>query len=597
MVSGGRETVLVIWQRETGHKQYLPHLGAAINSVVVSPQGSSYALALTDNSIMILSTSDLKPKANIAGIQSAAVPRRHERGVRAIPCLLNPAIANNLLVATPSDQLDPSATSPYLQTFDTYSDRHISRQALTRTNATVTNHTPDNVPIPEPNVVLLAITKDGKWLASVDEWQPLKKNYLGEDPVLSLGTGKKQEIFLRFWNWNEARKEWQLITRVDAPHPSPEGMGSESVLDLTAAPGGHAFATVGSDGSVKIWGSKVRARPGATTTTVSWGAREVVNFLKGRQDMDRLPLATLGDGGQALPSRQWWGNVAFSEDSSLLAVSCPDQGFSTTEDSTLHLIDTYAGTIHKSLGGLNVGRTSGLAIVERYLVVVGSQKLLVWNLVLSRVEWEYAISELTQSTTPALHLAVDLKSRTLAVSVASSIHKKNCGNIYVWSPVSDPCPVFKDSLGVPVAALKSAGEGKGFLVLDRWARVLYVTSLIAAHASLASMDSGLEVEENGGTEMLSGLYLTDKNGGEVEMVDVGVDVDDGVEKVVAREALEGVFNEVEVVGPGSIVAAFDSVMALFAKTPLGDESEEEEEEGGEEEDSDLGVKDMEEDSD
>lgn len=587
MVSGGRETVLAIWQRETGHRQYLPHLGAAINSVVVSPQGSSYAVALTDNSIMILSTSELKPTANIAGMQSAAVFRRHERGVRAVPCLLNPAIANNLLVATPSDQLDPSASSPYLQTFDTYSDRHISRQALTRTNATVTNHTPDNVPIPEPNIVLLAITKDGKWLASVDEWQPLKRDYLGEDPLLGLDSGKRQEIFLKFWNWDEAKKEWQLTTRVDAPHPSPEGMGSESVLDLTAAPGGHGFATVGSDGSVKIWGSKVRARPGATATTVSWGTRKVVHFLKARQDLDRLSLATLGDAGQIPPSRQWWGNVAFSEDSSLLAVSCPDQGFSTTEDSTLHFIDTYAGTIHKSLGGLNVGRTSGLAIIERYLVVVGTKKLLVWNLVLSHVEWEYAISELTQSTAPALHLAVDHKSRTLAVSLASPIHKKNCGKIYVWSPVSDPDPVFTGSLDVPVAALKSAGEGKGFLVLDRWARVLYVTELLAAHSSVASMmDSGPEVEENDGVKMLSGLYSADKSGGEVEAMDM--DVDDGVEKVVAREALEGVFDEVEVSGPGSIVAAFDRVMALFAKAPLGDESEEEEEDGGEEgeEDSD-----------
>jgi len=101
------------------------------------------------------------------------------------------------------------------------------------------------------------------------------------------------------------------------------------------------------------------------------------------------------------------------------------------------------------------------------------------------------------------------------------------------------------------------------------------------------MDSGPEVEENDGVKMLSGLYSADKSGGEVEAMDM--DVDDGVEKVVAREALEGVFDEVEVSGPGSIVAAFDRVMALFAKAPLGDESEEEEEDGGEEgeeEDSD-----------
>ena len=284
----------MIWQLATGLKQFLPHLGATIKNIVVSPKGSAYAIGLSDNSVMVLSTSELKPKANIAGIQSHA-QIRWNRESRAIPCLLHPTKANNLLIATPSNQLNQSASAPYLQTFDTYSDRHISRQALARTNVTIMSHSPDNVVVSEPDITFLAATSDGQWMASVDEWLPSKRGDDGSD--LTLDTGRKREVFLKFWRWSEPRKEWELITRVDAPHPSPDELGAESILDLAAAPSGHTFVTVATDGCAKIWKPKVRVRPGATAAaeaTITWGFRKSINFAKRRADpTDILPLSAL----------------------------------------------------------------------------------------------------------------------------------------------------------------------------------------------------------------------------------------------------------------------------------------------------------------
>ncbi|KAF8531806.1 quinon protein alcohol dehydrogenase-like superfamily [Trichophaea hybrida] len=568
IVSGGLETVLVIWQLATGHKQFLPHMGAGINNIVVSPRGSAYVLNLSNNSILTLSTSELIPTANIAGIQSAARPRESH----ATPCLLHPYIANTLLIASSSNQLNQSASSPFIQAFDTYSDRHISRQALTRTNATIINHGPDKYSLSEPDVVFIATTNDGQWLASIDEWQPFKGHALSEETAVNIDSRKKWEVYLKFWKWSELKREWEFVTRIDSPHPCPEDMSAGSVLDLIAAPNGHAFLTLGIDGCVKIWKPKGMAILSVSTaeSTVNWGYRKSVNIWKQRYDAFTFPQVLPVAFHQIQPM-QWWGNVAFSEDGSLLAVSCPDPGLSSEEDSLLQLIDPDSGSNRQSVCGLHIGRTSGLAILGRYLIVAGSQKLMVWNIVHGRVEWEYSISELTTTPSPTLYLAVDWKDQTFAIAFSVFSKKRIGAKIYVWGLVSDPNPVFTQDLEAPVAALKSAGEGQGFIVLDRHSRVQYVTPLLAAHASVVSIiTSGQQVEDEHDAQGLLGLHLVNTSG-DREMIDVGVEAAEGeMEKVVFGEVLQVVLDEMEICEQGSI-EVFQKVLGMFAKPSLQNE--------------------------
>jgi NET1-associated nuclear protein 1 (U3 small nucleolar RNA-associated protein 17) len=124
LISGGRESVLVIWQLETGHKQFLPHLTAEIERIVVSPKGTQYALQMGDNSIMVLSTTELKPVANFAGLQLPVMNEQLQLQGMVTPAttaILHPGKPQQLLLTVPATQpkyASDVTTRPFLQSFD-----------------------------------------------------------------------------------------------------------------------------------------------------------------------------------------------------------------------------------------------------------------------------------------------------------------------------------------------------------------------------------------------------------------------------------------------------------------------------------------------
>ncbi|KAL8857158.1 MAG: hypothetical protein Q9198_010734, partial [Flavoplaca austrocitrina] len=291
LISGGLETTLVLWQLETGYINTLPHLGAPIEGIVISPSGASYAIRLADNSAMIVSTAELKPTFSIAGVQStdtnslehmklpyiATVDSSPENMVR--PRTLRPLAVNSsigLLCAIPSttpSRVPSTVPQPvsFLQTIDTTSAQQLSKQALTRTKVTDLNVGPESNSILEPNVILLQLSQDGKWLATVDEWVPPKRDLAffsyDDDQAIEEQDGRR-EIYLKFWSWHENNKVWSLVSRVDDPHASQSGVvvGKNRVLDLVADPSSTGFATVGEDGVVKTWKASIRQRHNSTVT-------------------------------------------------------------------------------------------------------------------------------------------------------------------------------------------------------------------------------------------------------------------------------------------------------------------------------------------
>ncbi|KAL7269597.1 NET1-associated nuclear protein 1 [Rhizina undulata] len=591
LISGGQETVLVLWQIETSHKQFLPHLGSTIESIVVSPRNTSYAVTLSDNSIMVLSTTELKPKTNIAGIQSRVVPFSSAKNLT-IPCVLHPTSANQLLVATPSEQTSLKVSAPYLQTFDTFSDRHVSRQALTRTNATILNQGPGKDSILEPDISNLAISPDGTWLATIDVWtRPHRDTKFPNESPLSVNTtddDTAREVFLKFFNWSEKKREWVLVTRVDSPHPSTSGFGAANVTDLVALPKGHGFVTCGADGSVLVWRAKMRTRAGVQVRgedggMVSWGCRKIIKFSKGRRELE-LAALTLEGAEEPQEPRNWWGKVAISEDASLIAVAAPALG--SIEDSAVVLIDPEEAVVRQSLSGLHLGRVNGLAVVERFLVILGTNKLVVWNIVDGRVEWESTFNafDIVKSAAAQALLAVDVHNQTFAIAFRGAVYKSR---VFVFSTKTS-VPIHVEEVSALVVALKAAGAGKGYLILDSQARIQYLSPVLAPHVTVVAASEGefsLEDEEEEVTGAYSGLLMAVQDEEkEKKEEDEGEGV---VERVVPRERLEEVFAETPSWGMGSVEAAFDRVLGLFAKRPLGEEEEEEEEEEKEENDMEM----------
>jgi NET1-associated nuclear protein 1 (U3 small nucleolar RNA-associated protein 17) len=78
LLSGGEESVLVIWQLRTGQKEFVPRVGAPINTVSISRAASGeeeYLLGLADASYAFVSASTLKISRSYSRIKLG----RHSR--------------------------------------------------------------------------------------------------------------------------------------------------------------------------------------------------------------------------------------------------------------------------------------------------------------------------------------------------------------------------------------------------------------------------------------------------------------------------------------------------------------------------------------
>lgn len=378
IISGGQESVLVLWQLDTGRKQFLPHLSSPICNVVVSPSGNSYVVKLADNSIMILSAREMQPSANVTGLQLASEAGGHRDPSSRKPfgavAALHPQHPERLLVAVPashhsSQQGSHRSNSAVLQTFDIRANSHISRQALARTNTTTLNISPEGSAIVAPDVRLMDIMHDGKWLATVDTWTPYPQDV---EAVASSGSNNdsaslRSEVFLKFWKWNASSDMWELVTRIDAPHFSENR--PSTVLSLAARPYSHEFATLGTDSIVRFWCPTTRHRSGLKTNLSephldTWKCRSPVD-LTGCLDGADAPLKS--------------ASISFSEDGSVLAICLPSK--SGANDGLVLLINAQNCTVHYRRTGVFFGKPCSVRFLGRYLIVAATGSMSVWDTV------------------------------------------------------------------------------------------------------------------------------------------------------------------------------------------------------------------------
>ena len=546
IISGGHETVLVIWQMETGRKQDLPHLGAPIESIVVSPTGTSYSVRLADNSAMILSTAELSPTFSAAGIH---IPSEYD--ARHLPFLptvdtphstqiekrIHPSCIHQdrILLATPpskSSSGQSSQPAPYLQTCTT-SGHQISRQALARTKITSLNMGPESNTIEDPNVTHMAIS--GPWLATVEEWSPPLRDFshLSYDADRSIERQiARREICLKIWSWNEDKQIWELNSRIDRPHLAE---ASNRILDLASDPTDPTFSTVDENGIVKIWSPSARKRNGLT---VKGKTGESLSSWKRRH------TTTLGE---SAPSAR----LAFSADGSVLAA---------TTCGPIYLIDTSSGRIEAVKSGLASGTVQGLAFIGRYLVIL-SFHLLILDLIDMNVHTEI---DLQQDDSSKNVLSVDHARRTFAVSVPD---RSRPGKSRSMLAIFDETirPLCTRTVPSTILALHPAPTKKGYYVLDTNAEIRSIlpkTSFPITPQVPQDNFTGLE-NTFGPIDREKKLIDVDKD---VSMISEGREVDDEPdERVVTREQLAGVFD----VGNASALAMppierlFESVVLLY----------------------------------
>ncbi|KAL4801881.1 hypothetical protein BDV18DRAFT_154541 [Aspergillus unguis] len=511
VLSGGHESVMVLWQLDTGRKQFLPHLSSPICNIVVSGSGNSYAIKLADNRVIVLSARELQPLATITSLQlcapasrSAGAPNNKASHVsRMVTAALHPQHPEQLLVTVPAvHQLTPegitSTSAPVLQTYDIRSGGHISRQALARTNATTLNIGPDGSQILTPDIKHLGISGKGKWMATVDSWSPCPE----DTEALNIDSGvprELEEIYLKFWLWNEASSIWQLVTRIDSPHPS--NYGAATVLDMAPRPGSYEFATVGSDGSLRLWRPVVRQRHGLSKHNEqppeTWKCRNTLDLTGYMESRD------------AEPARLSSASVCFSEDGSVLAVSFQSMAASP---GLAILVDVRNCSVRYSQVGVYSGDICATAFLGCSLLVATQQSVFAWDTVndlVSTIDPSGAFS--AGDNGPRL-LAVNPRTRTFATA-GRNLHRKTTSKkirksgstVYIYDIDSlSLLSCFK--LAKEPVALLSNPHSTDYVVVDASANVQQI-NCASKGAPISGTDELVQYPEIG-LEGLFGRHLS-----------------------------------------------------------------------------------------
>ncbi|GAB7357077.1 hypothetical protein MBLNU459_g7891t1 [Dothideomycetes sp. NU459] len=579
LISGGRETVLVLWQLATGRKQFLPHLTAEIQRLTVSPSGTSYAIQLADNSVMVLSTSELKPTANFAGLQAQSVPvvekaSSHldiDRILASSAAALHPINKHQLLVAVAPSSNDQSEGStvvprPFLQTYDISTDRHISRQALTRNHVTDFNKGPLGNKIRVPDVTHLRISDDGQWLATAEEWSPpvLDVAYLAANRKATDDERlERREVYLKIWRWNADKNVWALESRIDSPHQNTVDLYQGRILGLEYDPTELGFATIGEDSCVRIWKPKTRLRNGIVVRgsndegLVDWACRHTIKLGRSFELVEDETLSS----SMTIPTS---AAIAFSDDGSMLAVS---QAFDhSTSASVVHFVNAATGLVAQTRAGLFTGKIQALSFLGRYLIILSDTSVHVWDVVDEVLQYASSLNVDSKIASTIL-LTVSREDFSFAVSTST----RTTSRVQIYN-LATSVPALVQTLSDPITALLAGGGRKGYTVLTSTAKVFTLlpkgatvaATAIAQPASTALVATDISAASDAAEDDMD----TDMEGAEdsASALEAAGDIDEADKPVVRPEQLARIF-DADNVALMPVRDMFDAVVGLYARRP------------------------------
>ncbi|RDB29009.1 WD repeat-containing protein 75 [Hypsizygus marmoreus] len=338
LLSGGEESVLVIWQLHTGKKEFVPRVGAPISTVSIFKGASGeeeYLLGLVDATYLFVSSGSLKITRSYSRIKlDPTAPHAFQSTSRPA----NPPLAVHTLTST---LILPSSHPSSLQIYSPSSSKLVSELEVSPSNRVSRR---DEKPIEPSYVGQVVISPSGEWLASIDS-----RN--GDD-------GFRDEIYLKIWEWDKTSSRWVLNTRVDRPH------GLKKVTCLAFSPfrkdrSSIHLVTTGEDGNVKIWGMRtVKSKSG--TTEEFWVTR-----------------STFGYRSQIPHSASW------APDASLLAISF---------GSSVNIYDPNTNILRQTLTTPECKKSTSAYFIGksgRFLVVVGGRDLVCWDLLAQSARWNY----------------------------------------------------------------------------------------------------------------------------------------------------------------------------------------------------------------
>lgn len=580
VISGGSENTLVLWQMDTSKKDFLPHLSGSVENIVVSSDGASYVVHLDDNSTMIISTSELKPSAYVAGIQSAAadIQRPKDQLVKRvwkaqahvrqrIPAAIRCNTPSRLHVCVGTGRQSTMSgrfSAPLLQAFDLETFTSISKQALARTQPTDINMTNKGHAIDEPLVTHVEFSGDGKWLASVDDWQPAARDIDNVSPELrEQFIRERREVYLKFWEVQNDDEPVALVSRVNGPHATS---ASEPVLDLASDPSSTSFATIGGDGLVRVWRPRTRQVNGIVTKgatgkdAVSWSCVQVIPVGEGYGAGALTEMAA-----SSTPQ----GKITYSEDGSTIFAA-----FGFSDLGSVYVIDAASGKVVRILEGLWEGNLHAIRTLSPFVVIL-SDVLHVYDIVSDELRYGIMVPQIP-GMEDLLQLAVDLTSGHFAVTLPIG----DISSIGIFSP-EDPEPLMVRSTPHRIVSLTTAPSTSGFLALDDAAQIWTITegsdpsSIVTAQPLQdIHLDGHVEDMANGDVAAAADddvdMASDDEDAAEDAAAedDMEMDVDDVPTSVISQQSLADIFNAAPAFAGPSVEDMFYKVTGLLGTKPL-----------------------------
>lgn len=329
LLSGGEESVMVIWQLDTGHKQFLPRMGGSIASVTISPNHRFYCLGLDDNSLRLVNGVTQNIEQVIQGLQYAQADNA-----------LNP-LSTGLIIEPRNHHVVLNGVQGSIQFYDANADSHVMDLEVVPMNRIVRAGEKEIV---HAHVAHVAFLKSGEWMATVD---------MRDDKVTT------PELFLKFWRWDPDTQAHKLHTRVDYPHSKP-------ITSLTFNPvsrQGPMAITTSEDKTFKVWNLSTDLGRNYQNGEAAWICRSVGVYR------DSVPRT-----------------ATFSEDGSILAVAFGQ--ITTLWDPYLNSIQAVLAQPNPE----NIEKLSFLGDNCPYLIAKSKTHLYVWNMLTCKVWWSYKIS-------------------------------------------------------------------------------------------------------------------------------------------------------------------------------------------------------------
>ncbi|XP_069839644.1 WD repeat-containing protein 75 isoform X2 [Dendropsophus ebraccatus] len=214
LFSGGIESVLVQWSHGLEHKrEFLPRLGAAIEHIGTSPDGSLLCTSHTDNKITIIDAS-----LKVTGIIQGLVKGND--------------VNTGLMFDPRTKALVLNGKPGHLQFYSLYEDKQLYNLDI------VQEEFVHQAGLQHVDLVKAAFDEKGNWLATVEELKSKGTNHL--------------EVQMKFWEYNDKLQSFVLNTTINLPHEDQvTSLAFQCGCDLEK---GHpTLVTTGNDGLFKVW--------------------------------------------------------------------------------------------------------------------------------------------------------------------------------------------------------------------------------------------------------------------------------------------------------------------------------------------------------